>query len=248
MAAVSRLQLFFFLYCFFLAFSPTHAVQLILINSCNSSIWPATLGGTGNTSPLDGGFHLGAGEEVAFDVPTGWSGRIWARQGCCFDELGKGSCETGDCDGRLRCRGAGGVPPATLVEMTFGTARSPLHYYDVSLVDGFNLPVSMVPVGGGGGCGVAACEVNLNVCCPSRFEVRMGNKVVGCKSACLALQTDKYCCRGEYGSPSCCRPTLFSHLFKSVCPKAYSFAYDDPTSLNWCRASSYVITFCPPRR
>ncbi|KAJ4836281.1 hypothetical protein Tsubulata_041946 [Turnera subulata] len=50
----------------------------------------------------------------------------------------------------LHCRGIGGVPPATLVEMTLGTSYSALHYYDVSLVDGFNVPVSMTPLGGGG--------------------------------------------------------------------------------------------------
>lgn len=138
------------------------------------------------------------------------------------------------------------MPPATLVEMTFGVPQSPLHYYDVSLVDGFNLPVTMEADGNGEeGCGVAGCKVNLNVCCPSRFEVRVGEKTVGCKSACLALQTDKYCCTGEYSAPSSCKPTLFSYIFKSLCPRAYSFAYDDPTSLNRCMASRYVITFCP---
>lgn len=218
------------------------------MNNCNASVWPGIQGGAGNTAPKDGGFHLGVGEETVFDVPFGWSGRIWGRQGCCFDEQGRGSCETGGCGGKLRCGGTGGAPPATLVEMTFGTPQSPLHYYDVSLVDGFNLPVTMVPIGGGAGCGVAGCEVNLNVCCPSKFEVLAGGKVVGCKSACLALQTDKYCCTGEYRSPGSCKPTLFSHLFKSICPRAYSFAFDDPTSLNRCRASHYLITFCPPRK
>ncbi|KAG0467661.1 hypothetical protein HPP92_019241 [Vanilla planifolia] len=248
MVTASKLNLHLFLLCFLLSFSTTHEIQLILINNCNQSVWPGILGSTGNASPMDGGFHLAVDEEAVLDVPNGWSGRIWGRQGCCFDDQGKGSCETGDCSGGLRCKGTGGAPPATLVEMTFGTSRSPLHYYDVSLVDGFNLPVTMAPVGGGVGCGVAGCEVNLNECCPSKFEVSLGDKVVGCKSACLALKTDKYCCTGEYGSPSSCKPTLFSHLFKTICPKAYSFAYDDPTSLNRCRASRYVITFCPPRR
>ena len=70
---------------------------------------------------------------------------IWGRQGCCFDEdIGKGSCQTGDYAGLLHCQRIGAVPLATVDEMTFGTSKSNLHYYDVSLVDGFNLPVSMV--------------------------------------------------------------------------------------------------------
>lgn len=206
------------------------------------------LGGSGHPTPEDGGFHLGIGEEAVFDVPNGWAGRMWGRQGCCFDGQGRGSCETGDCSGLLHCKGKAGTPPATVVEMAFGTAASPLHFYDVSLVDGFNIPVTMAPIGGGVGCGIAACETNLNVCCPSKFEVKQQGKVVGCKSACLALQTDKYCCTGDYASPASCKPTLFSHLFKAICPHAYSFAYDDSTSLNKCRASRYLITFCPPRK
>ncbi|KAJ6848651.1 thaumatin-like protein [Iris pallida] len=234
-----------FCLCISLSYS---SIQLILVNNCPYNVWPGLLGGAGQTTPKDGGFLLGIGEETFFDVPYGWSGRIWGRQGCCFDEQGKGSCGSGDCGGFLHCRGAGGEPPATVVEMTLGSAASPLHFYDVSLVDGFNIPVSMSPVGGGVGCGVAGCEVDLNVCCPSKLEVKRQGKVVGCQSACMALKADKYCCTGEYGSPASCKPTLFSHLFKSICPRAYSFAYDDSSSLNTCRATRYLITFCPARK
>ncbi|TKY56765.1 Thaumatin protein [Spatholobus suberectus] len=146
----------------------------------------------------------------------------------------------------MKCGGIGGVPPATLVEMTLGTSQSALHFYDVSLVDGFNLPVSMKPVGGGVGCGVAACEANLNVCCPSALVVKRQGKVVGCKSACLAAKSDRYCCTGEFATPKSCKPSAFARLFKTVCPQAYSYAYDDSAGLRICKATRYVITFCPP--
>ncbi|KAL4354778.1 hypothetical protein GQ457_06G007000 [Hibiscus cannabinus] len=241
-------SIFFFLFLYLFAFSSmADGEQVILVNNCRESIWPGILGGAGQSSPKNGGFHLGSGEEVVFDVPQRWSGRIWGRQGCNFDSNGKGSCDTGDCSGRLHCQGTGGTPPATVIEMTLGSSSSPLHFYDVSLVDGFNLPVSMKPVGGGVGCGVASCEVDLNVCCPSALEVKKGARVIGCKSACLAMQSAKYCCTGEYANPKTCKPTLFAHLFKAICPKAYSYAFDDSSSLNKCRASRYLITFCPPK-
>ncbi|KGN54266.1 thaumatin-like protein [Cucumis sativus] len=235
------------LLCSSIAFFTTNGEQIIIVNNCNESVWPGILGGAGQNTPKDGGFLLGSGQEVVIDVPDKWSGRIWGRQGCNFDSNGKGSCDTGDCGGQLHCGGSGGEPPATLVEMTLGSSSSPLHFYDVSLVDGFNLPVSMKPVGGGVGCGVASCEVDVNICCPSTLEVRRGSKVVGCKSACLAMQSAKYCCTGQYANPNTCKPTLFAHLFKAICPKAYSYAFDDSSSLNRCRASRYVITFCPPQ-
>ncbi|KAJ4849164.1 hypothetical protein Tsubulata_028904 [Turnera subulata] len=217
--------------------SATNGEQLIIVNNCNESLWPGILGGAGQSTPKDGGFHLGSGEEVVLDLPQKWSGRLWARQGCSFDESGRGSCDTGDCSGLLHCQGTGGEPPATVVEMTLGSPTSPLHFYDVSLVDGFNVPVSMAPVGGGIGCGVASCDVDVNICCPSALEVRRNGKIVGCKSACLAMQSAKYCCTGEYANPKTCKPTLFANLFKAICPKAYSYAFDDSSSLNKCRAS-----------
>ncbi|TVU23274.1 hypothetical protein EJB05_25629, partial [Eragrostis curvula] len=222
-------------------------VQLILVNNCAESVWPGLLGTAGHATPESGGFHLAPGDEAAFDVPHGWSGRVWPRRGCSFDARGRGACATGDCGGVLRCNGRAGAAPATVVEMTLGTPRSPLHFYDVSLVDGYNAPVSMSPVGGGAGCGVAGCAADLNVCCPSALEVRdRQGRVAGCRSACRAMGGDRYCCTGDYGSPEKCRPTIFSHLFKAICPKAYSYAYDDATSLNRCKANRYLITFCPP--
>ncbi|KAF3320917.1 Thaumatin-like protein [Carex littledalei] len=224
-------------------------IQVKLVNHCNQSLWPGVQGTGDHPAPNLGGFHMGPMEEAFFEVPFGWSGRVWARQGCFFDKSGNGTCQTGNCGNQLHCNGLGASPPITMVEMTFGTENSSLSYYDVSLVDGFNIPVSMSPIGGGLGCRVAGCEVDLNVCCPSRFEFKSSDgKVVGCMSACLALRTDKYCCTGQYGSPDMCKPTLFSHLFKSICPRAYSFAFDDKTSLNVCKATRYLITFCPPMR
>ncbi|WCJ28330.1 Pathogenesis-related thaumatin superfamily protein [Euphorbia peplus] len=199
MSSPSVLFLFFFLLT---SFSSSGAEQLIIVNNCNESIWPGVLGGAGHPTFKDGGFHLGSGEEVVVDLPDKWSGRLWGRQGCSFDNSGKGSCDTGDCSGFLRCNGMGGAPPATVVEMTLGSAASPLHFYDVSLVDGFNLPVSMAPVGGGVGCGVASCDVDVNICCPSALELRKNGRVVGCKSACLAMQSAKYCCTGDYANPN----------------------------------------------
>ncbi|XP_027337538.1 thaumatin-like protein [Abrus precatorius] len=237
----------FIVFYFLVSISLTDGTELIMVNNCKESVWPGILGTGENPSPKDGGFHLASGEEVNLQVPEGWSGRIWGRQGCYFDEqTNKGSCETGDCGGLLQCKGISGVPPTTLVEMTLGTPQSPLHFYDVSLVDGFNLPVSMKPVGGGGACGVASCEADLNVYCPSALVVERNKKVVGCKSACLAAKSDRNCCTGEFANAKSCKPSVFARLFKTICPHAYSYAYDGSQVLKTCMAPRYVITFCPP--
>jgi hypothetical protein len=71
----------------------------------------------------------------------------------------------------------------------------------------------MKPIGGGIGCGIASCEVDLNVCCPSALEVKRNGKVVVCKSACLAMQSAKYCCTGSYSDPKTCKRVHFLLIF-----------------------------------
>ncbi|PHT41888.1 Thaumatin-like protein 1 [Capsicum baccatum] len=54
-----------------------------------------------------------------------------------------------------------------------------------------------------------------------------------------------YCCSGAYNSPAACKPSMYSQMFKSACPRSYSYAYDDPTSTFTCSGADYTITFCP---
>lgn len=97
-------------------------------------MWPGTLSGNGGGSLGEGGFVLPPGESVRLNAPPGWSGRVWGRTGCTFNESGNGKCGTGDC-GLLKCAG-GGAPPVTLVEFTIGSSAAEKDFYDVSLVDG----------------------------------------------------------------------------------------------------------------
>ncbi|MCO5552856.1 hypothetical protein L7F22_006374 [Adiantum nelumboides] len=219
-------------------------------NGCRYTVWPAVLTGSG-TAPSEGGFMLKAGQSTTLELPRDWSGRLWGRTGCNFLSSGAGRCETGDCAGKLDCTGVGATPPATLIEFTMQGTRGPKDFYDVSLVDGFNLPVSVAPTAGAylttanrTSCGVASCPADLNRACPSNLQVANG-EVVGCKSACLALGGDMYCCSGAYANPNTCKATSYSRSFKSACPAAYTYAFDDPSSLFTCSSTSYSIIFCP---
>lgn len=211
------------------------------INKCDYSVWPGILANAGS-SPLDStGFELPTGTSRSFQAPTGWSGRFWGRTGCKFDESGSGSCVTGDCGSdQVECNGAGASPPATLAEFTLGTGGQ--DFYDVSLVDGYNLPMIVEGSGGSGQCASTGCSSDLNEQCPS--ELRVGNGDA-CKSACGAFGSPEYCCSGAYASPSSCRPSVYSEMFKTACPRSYSYAYDDATSTFTCTGADYTITFCP---
>ncbi|KVI07793.1 Thaumatin [Cynara cardunculus var. scolymus] len=208
-------------------------------NRCDYMVWPGILSSAGST-PLDStGFELSPGESRSFQASPGWSGRFWGRTGCTFDASGQGSCATGDCgSNQMSCNGAGATPPATLAEFTIGSGSGPStqDFYDVSLVDGYNLPMAVDASGGTGACGTTGCVTDLNRMCPT--ELRAGDGQA-CKSACEAFGNPEYCCSGSFGSPDTCRPSVYSEMFKSACPRSYSYAYDDATIKNLPRIHRY---------
>ncbi|VVA09898.1 PREDICTED: thaumatin [Prunus dulcis] len=209
-------------------------------NKCDFTVWPGILASAGSPKLDSTGFELAKGSTRSFQAPTGWSGRFWGRTGCNFDGSAHGSCSTGDCgSGQLECNGAGAAPPATLAEFTLGSGSQ--DFYDVSLVDGYNLPMIVEGSGGSGTCASTGCATDLNRRCPAELKVDGGG---ACKSACDAFGSPEYCCNGDYGSPSTCKPSMYSQLFKSACPKSYSYAYDDASSTFTCTGADYTITFC----
>ncbi|KAK2992916.1 hypothetical protein RJ640_024070 [Escallonia rubra] len=224
-------------------FAGAHSTTFTIKNNCPYTIWPATL--TGQGQQISTGFELPSQATTTLDVTAPWSGRIWPRF-VCSNADGKFTCNSGDCgSGDVACNGAGGAPPTTLAEFTLA-APGGKDFYDVSLVDGFNLPVDVTPQDGSD-CSSTSCPVDINARCPPELLVKnTDGGTIGCKSACLAFNQPQYCCTGAYGSPQTCPPTGYSKFFKSNCPQAYSYAYDDTSSLFTCQAgANYAITFCP---
>ncbi|PSS31361.1 Pathogenesis-related protein like [Actinidia chinensis var. chinensis] len=221
------------------------ATVFTLQNRCTYTVWPGTITGDGGAALGGGGFALAPGASTQLHAPPGWSGRFWGRTGCTFNDAGSGTCTTGDCGG-LQCSG-GGVPPVTLTEFTLGSAGGQnKDFYDVSLVDGYNVGMGVRPSDGGSGdCQYAGCVADLNRNCPPELSVTSGGAVVACKSACAAFNRPEYCCTGDLSTPATCSPTHYSDMFKSACPTAYAYAYDDASSTCSCSGSDYFITFCP---
>ncbi|KAE8709497.1 Thaumatin-like protein 1 [Hibiscus syriacus] len=239
---VSIVLVMFFLQLFYGARSSTFTIA----NKCSYTVWPGVLSSAGIPPLSPKGFVLQPGESTSIGVPASWSGRLWGRTLCTKDSSGKISCLTGDCgSSKLECSGAGAIPPATLAEFTLNGAGG-LDFYDVSLVDGYNLPMMIVPQGGtGGNCSSAGYAADLNGDCPLELKVVVGSQGVACNSACNAFGDARYCCSGAYSTPNACKPSSYSEYFKVACPTAYSYAYDDGTSTFTCAGADYVITFCP---
>ncbi|KAG6620941.1 hypothetical protein I3842_Q050100 [Carya illinoinensis] len=216
-------------------------------NNCPSTIWPVTQ--TSNQKPQlsTTGFELASTASKSLDVQAPWMGRFWARTGCSTDDSGRFSCATADCaSGQVACNGNSSNPPASMVEISIAE-NGGKDFYDITLVDGFNLPALVSPEGGTGICHISSCPIDVNKVCPPELRQKAKDgSVIACKSACTAFQQPQYCCVGDFSTPKTCPPTNYSMIFENQCPQAYSYPYDDLNSAFTCSgAPNYVITFCP---
>ena len=109
--------------------------------------------------PREGTWELPNGGILNIDIPSSWLNtagnssligpRFWARTGCRYNiHDDKAQCETGSCGGAYNCSKANlaGNTPTSLAEFCFQCGNG-LTYYDVSLVDGYNLSINIEPVG-----------------------------------------------------------------------------------------------------
>lgn len=199
--------------------------RFTIVNRCSQPIWPVVQDkATQDTAE----YELTIGSSIAFQRPYGWSGRVWAKSGCIFNESGDASCTTGD------------SLPYTLADFQVGSPGSmPLDFYYASLLDGFNLPLLITP-SSSPPCNPTGCTEDLNQRCPPQLRTEGG---ASCLGPCFAFKTTEYCC---LEGPASCGPTNYLRVFKKACPTAYSYVYDEATSLFTCTAADYSITFCPP--
>jgi hypothetical protein len=226
---------------------------IVLVNRTHQVIWPAAAPNPAHPLKVTG-WRLAPGQSVGFLAPDHLNSRIWARTGCVFNAAGHGHCVTGDCGGKFQCGQSWGALPATLAEFNFNAWRG-MDFYDVSLVDGANLPMWINHLGGhtpdkisSTGCVPAGCTRDATATCPTVLSRYAGGTVVACLSSCLRFGTDQYCCRAHWAPRANCRPDQWpinsAAVFKRAEPFAYSYVNDDATSVFTCTGEcGYRITF-----
>ncbi|XP_075642581.1 protein P21-like [Castanea sativa] len=225
MSLSKHLPIFFFLLITLLS-ALAHAARFNVRYNCPFTVWAAAV--------PSGGKRLNLGESWPLDVNASTKGaRIWARTKCNFDGSGRFKCQTSDCGGLLHCK-AYGATPNTLAEFALNQYQN-LDYFDISLVDGFNVPMEFSPTSGGCTKGIS-CTTDINRHCPAKLKVQGG-----CNNPCTRFKTNEYCCYSRS-----CGPTIYSKFFKDRCPSAYSYPKDDATSLFTCNGgTNYKVVFCP---
>ncbi|KAK3389130.1 thaumatin family-domain-containing protein [Sordaria brevicollis] len=289
-------------------------IPIVITNSCPDTIWPG-IGTQHGIGPGLGGFELAPGETRPLFVSPDWQGRVWGRTNCSFNDEGTGpsnlngvngngaACMTGDCFGRLDCEYTGQVP-VTLAEFNLmGGENSDQTFYDISLVDGYNIPLGIIYIPAANTTWIPPNLTNCmciasagfldppsrsglyytNKTFPMPWEPDQTNPTVGgwcpwdlqvyppskpgdgiypypddsiqrpvfdpCLSACAATGNPEDCCTGKYKNPDICTPSLYSENAKTVCPDAYSYAFDDQTSTFIIpNGGGWEVVFCPRGR
>jgi hypothetical protein len=201
-----------------------------VVNQCAQTIWAAALPAT--TFP-GGDVEMPPGYAFEVGVDDRWSGRIW----------GKVDCST--TGGKLTC--ASDSLPASLAELTLTMDPTGLDFYDVSLVDGFDLPMALIAVGFTAdpahpySCGAPTCSMDLRPECPMPLrDLDASSQTIVCANdACKVIG------KNNATDPTCIYPNQYTEFFKTSCPQAYSYPSDDPTSTFTCKGKDYHVVFCP---
>ena len=119
---------------------------LTMVNKLPQTIWPA-LAADPKHPVAATGWVLPPGASVTIAIPDHWDVRVWARAGCAFSAAGTGHCLSGDCQGKFQCGSTWGEFPSTLAEFNLNAWQN-MDFYDVSLVEGNNLPMYVNQTGG----------------------------------------------------------------------------------------------------
>ncbi|KAI3946531.1 hypothetical protein MKX01_017747 [Papaver californicum] len=183
----------------------TQAATLDIVNRCGYPVWEAAVPG--------GGRRLETNQAWRINVAAGTTrAHIWGRTNGNFDGNGRGRCQT--------------------AEYALNQWNN-IDFFDISLVDGFNVPMDFSPTGG---CRGIRCTADIYGQCPNELRVPGG-----CNNPCTTFRTDEFCCNSGN-----CGPTYFSRFFKDRCQDAYSYPKDDSTSTFICPGgTSYRVVFCP---
>ncbi|BBN03557.1 hypothetical protein MPTK1_2g24450 [Marchantia polymorpha subsp. ruderalis] len=199
-----------------------------IINRCSYSVTTCAQANRapGQTKTRMQQFNLGAGQSQFMDFGSScnWNnGAIWPSP-------------RGKCESSIVPNEANDFDVTDYAE--FNLNQGGLDYYDVSNVVAFTLSMRIRPTNpantpNGRSCGSPQCIIN-NI--PSFCT---GNNKL------ITWPTGAYTCQNTDGLAER-GPTDGTRVFKNACPNAYSYNYDDATSVYACpTGTNYEVIWCP---
>ncbi len=180
-----------------------------------------------NPAPVDKKYELSVnGGSNSVSIPQYkngiiWSGAVAGRTGC-----GNGPCETAACsDDALACNPSRGFnQPATQAEFTFNSDFS--DFYDVEVINGISIPVSMSPTNGASNsynCGSPGAIVpsSSQGACSWNFTPPL-NDYVWVQNGGISCSTDETCTKPNEQCGLSFNPG-HQHLMQKTCGKRLGY-------------------------
>lgn len=204
------------------------------VNNWNQTIWIEALTSFGGPLTTTH-WVLPKGTSASTLVPDHWDGRFWGDTVCSVDgNDAPTGCATGHCPPGTNCE-SGAPTFATLAEFNLQYPGAN-DFYDVSLVDGYNLPMYINTTGGStpdllsaNGClstplspgGPTGCTTDANALCQDSLysDLQVTNpagNVIACKSACTMFEGEGYAPDSSAADPYCC-PGGTAHGTSQTC-------------------------------
>jgi hypothetical protein len=221
---------------------------LRFINECDQPVWAGASGEEDPAGAFDAVSWLDPQACLAVTVREAISARAFGRTAC-IDDV---------------CAADGNAGRGTLVQLNLPLEGTDV--YDVSLVDGFNVPMAMIPVATSyptsEPCRAASCAADLTVVCPEallRYDDQ--DQVAYCASPCQACTEACPDCNdcADLAGPACagcseladlcctgqaCQANEHTMLWKSLCPDAITYP-DDASARACTQRTDFDIVFCP---
>lgn len=207
----------------FTTIGTAQAITFTVVNDCNQTIYP----GINPASTYDnGGWTMTPNTQVTFTVPSNFSGRVWGNY-------------------------LSSNPSSTLAEFTLSGASGGTDFWDVSAVDGFDLPMAITPANGAES--VTATGSVLAACPAGLVQASNGKNFNYCWNPCSVTNNPTVCCTNL--TPQQCRDSVntwpaeaqqYVNDIHNLQGLTYSYPWDDwwGTHTN-ATNTSYTITFCP---
>lgn len=188
---------------------PSGNVTYTFNNHCAYDIWLGEF--PSSAAPLSNTWQINAGGNSTVCLPTTWNGRFWPRTGC----TGSGNtlnCVTGQCGGANQGTAActvTGNPPGAILEVNTGVNTNPgqISYYDLSLVNGYNVPMAVTVSGSGCNQTNVGCVADLLNSCPTGLQMTVPPTASGDSD--LPCGTGTFCPAGQCINNNACLVACF---------------------------------------
>ena len=119
--------------------------------------------------------------------------------------------------------------------------NQPVFGYDISLINGFNLNLTILPRRNG--CNTTSCNFSLNNCSTDLTSENEDGEITGCETACDRRKLKEFCCLGSNNGNNNDRCNDYEAQFRAACPLSRYVSNRHEDLLNLCANHEFDVLY-----